>query len=219
MMTKSVIKALGDRLKGVNKSRAAEYCLSEQSEVPQGNPNFVKGNKLCSKANLTPEQHQKRMEALMRGWQTSARKRRGERVVTAETKKRTRIRKRIRLRETVAKEAREIQEIARQRAVSAMNRLAEIIDNPASKDSDAIAAIAVTLDRAYGKATQTNVNANLDANGQNKDISATELNQRIEKALKRVAELTGGKPEAPPSKDRPADLRKRNPDTGSSSVH
>lgn len=138
---------------------------------------------------------------------------------TYHQKKDERVRKRIRLKETVAKEAREIQDIARTRAVAAMNRLAKIIDDPASKDSDAIAAIAVTLDRAYGKASQTHINANIDANGKDSEISDQELKTRIEKAIKRVNELTGGTAKAPESKEQPTDIRERDRDTGGSTLH
>ncbi len=66
---------------------------------------------------------------------------------------------------------------------------------------------AVILDRAYGKASQTSITANV-GNGKASDISAEELDKRVERALKRVEDLTNRTPKAGTSKNRPAHLRK-----------
>jgi uncharacterized membrane protein YccC len=126
---------------------------------------------------------------------------------------------RNKVRLTVAKEAREIQEMARKSAAQAMDVAREILANPLERASDRLAAGNFITERAYGKATQTNVNAQVDANGDTKAVSAKELDQRIEKAIRGVEELTGrtGKPD--PSSQRPVNVRKRYRHTSGSTVH
>lgn len=180
---------------------------------------FTKGNKLASKENLSPDAHARRMAGLFKTWETQERQHRGEKVVTRKVKDERQKRKRLKLHATVAKEFREIQEIARTHATAAMRRLAEIIESPVSQDTSAIAAAAVILDRAYGKATQTSINASIDASGKTTDVTAKELDTRIEKALHRVEAITGRAPKAAESEEQPPDVRKRDRDTGGSSVH
>ena len=115
---------------------------------------------------------------------------------------------RIKLRTTVAREAREIQDLARMHADQAMRRMAEIINNPHSQENLVIAAAEVIFNRAYGKPNQTNTNLNVDANGKPAEVSGTELNQRIAQALKRVEDITGRAGEAAKGKKQPANLRK-----------
>ena len=119
---------------------------------------------------------------------------------------------RVRLRETVAKEARDIQDMARRHATAAMERMAHIVNNPASPENAQIAAAAVILDRAYGRPNQTNTNLNVDANGKSTEVSTTELDRRIAEALRAVEALTGRARQAPKSKEQPADLRERDRD-------
>ncbi len=123
-------------------------------------------------------------------------------------------RKRLRLKETIAKEAREIQDLARKNADAAMRRVAEIAKT-STNEAAALAAAALLFDRAYGKANQTNINANLDANGKATDVSQKELDTRIEKALDRIDSLTRGAPKAPAREEPLIDLRKldRDPDS------
>ena len=128
------------------------------------------------------------------------------------------VRKRVRLRTTIAKEAREIQEIARTHATAVMDKLAEIVGN-SHNESAVIAAGQVLLDRAYGKSAQTNINANVDTHGKNTDVSQGELDKRIEQTLKRVEAITGGAPKAPKSEERPSDVRQLDRDPDSSSLH
>jgi hypothetical protein len=167
------------------------------------------GNDLAKKENMTPQAHKKRMEGMFKAWRNRTRAAQGEKFLKRADIRMQKARKRIRLKETVAKEAREIQDTARKRAQAAMDRLQEIIDSDTSKDSDAIAAAQVVLDRAYGKASQTHINANVGENGKNAEITGAELNQRIEKALGRVNQLTGGEPKEVKSPLKPGDLRKR----------
>lgn len=128
---------------------------------------------------------------------------------------------RVRLRETVAREAREIQDFARKHATAAMERMAYIVNNPASPENAQIAAAAVILDRAYGRPTQTNTNLNIDANGKPTEVSTSELDRRIDEALRAVEALTGRARKAAKGKEQPADLRERNrnPDGSEPQLH
>jgi hypothetical protein len=128
---------------------------------------------------------------------------------------------RVRLRETVAKEARDIQDMARRHATAAMERMAHIVNNPASPENAQIAAAAVILDRAYGRPNQTNTNLNVDANGKPTEVSTTELDRRIAEALRAVEALTGRARQAAKGKEQPADIRERdrNPDGSEPQLH
>jgi len=179
---------------------------------------FRAGNQEALQSNLTPEAHSLRMKALWRGWGTRIKKANGEITVTKNMKREEAKRKRIRLTITVAKEAREIQDTARQHAAAAMRRAAEIMEH-SYNEAAALAAATLILDRAYGKANQTNINTNIDANGKATDVSGKELDTRIEQALKRVEQLTGGKTKAPEGKEQPADIRQHDRDPSSSSLH
>ncbi len=139
---------------------------------------------------------------------------RGDKVVTETAKKR----KRARLREHVQAEHREIQSIARTHALSAMNKLAEIIEH-SDHAASVIAAAQVIFDRAYGKASQTNITANIDANGKPAEVTSNELDARIAETLKRVERLTGRAPEAEASQGGPADVCVSDRDPGNSSLH
>lgn len=121
--------------------------------------------------------------------------------------KRTRVR--MEAKRALALEAHELQQLARESAKLAMETLIEISGNKRAPEANRIAASAVILDRAYGKASQTSITANV-SNGKTKDLDSTELDTRINRALKRVEELTNRAPKAGPSQKRPADLRKYN---------
>lgn len=171
---------------------------------------FVPGNKLSAAENLTEHANTLKLKALARGWEVSRRKHNGEKVVTAREIERKIRRKRLKLKETVAKEAVEIQEIARTHAAAAMERLAAIVNDEHSQDSAAIQAISVILDRAYGKASQTNVNANVNLDGKPTELSAKQLDARVAATLKRVEAITGAKGPEAPDPTRPTDIRKLN---------
>lgn len=179
----------------------------------------VPGNQLAITENLTEEANRKRIEGFFRFLQTRARIRRGDKVMTIKAKKRRAANQRARLKETIALEARQVQELGRQSAQAVMNMLRDVVNNPGERASDRIAAGNALLDRAYGKANQTNTNVNVDANGKATDVSRKELTTRIEETLKRVEELTGGAPKAEPSQERPADIRERDGDPGGSTLH
>ena len=188
--------------------------LVNRQEGPPPGYEFPKGNRLAAVENLTPKAHSKRMAALFRGWATHERKYGGEKVVTFRQKRKIRKRKRLRLKQTVAKEVREIQEYARKNAFAAMEKATEIVAN-SDNETTVLSAVQIVLERAYGKASQTNINANVNGDGKTTEISAKELDARIAKALQRVEELSRGKKQAPAGKDRLVDLRKldRDPDS------
>lgn len=177
---------------------------------------FKAGNTHAATANLDEDANRRRMAGLFKTWDRNAheaalRKKHGKGYMKIKAK---RVRRpRIQLRTTIAKEAREIQELARTHASQAMKRMAEIINDPSSPDNIAVAAAEVIFNRAYGKPNQTNTNLNVDANGKSAEVSGPELNKRIEEALERVKAITERAAKAPAGKKQPAHLRKldRNP--------
>ncbi len=173
------------------------------------------GNRRAAKENLEPEAHDRRMRGLFKAWDYKFGTHRGEKRMTVRKLRR----KRTRLHITVAKEARDIQNIARTHATEAMQRLAEIVNDRGSMDSVAIAAAQVIFDRAYGKAANTNINANVNANEKPSEVTAKQLDERIVEAIKRVEELTGGAPKAVKGKKRPPDVRKPDRDPNSPTQH
>jgi hypothetical protein len=179
---------------------------------------FRAGNQEALKQNLTEEAHAKRMRALFRGWKTRARLRAGEVFVPPNQTRKIEKRKRMRLHMTVAKEQREIQDLARKGAEHVMKRMIEIA-NTSFNETAAIAAASVVLERAYGKANQTNINATVDANGKATDVSGKELDSRIEQTLKRVEAITGRASKATAGKKQSVDIRKHDRDPDSSSLH
>jgi hypothetical protein len=192
----------------------------------------MKGTQFALATNLTPEANERRAAGLIKTWKILAEKAaNGEAVIAAYhpytqrkfkyMKRRAPRHPRIRLRQTVAREAREIQDLARTHADQAMKRMAEIINDPHSPDNIAVAAAEVIFNRAYGKPNQTNTNLNVDANGKPTEVSGTELDKRIAEALKRVEAIAGRAPKAAEGKKQPADLRKldRNPHGSNEPVH
>ena len=180
---------------------------------------FVKGNQLAKAENLGPDAHARRMRGLFKTWNNHVRKRKGEKIVTAKKRKQYETNRREKARRIYAAELREIQEIAKTHAPTAMKVLGELLTKPGTMDSVKIAAAAVIFDRAYGKASQTNINANIDANAKPSEASDKELDTRIDEAIKRVEALTGGKAKAPASKKRPPDLRKLHRNPGSTAIN
>lgn len=176
------------------------------------------GHQLSTAENMPPEAHARRMAGLYKAWQERAKQYHEKRTMTKSRLHTKEKRVRIKLRETVAKEQREIQELARKNADAVMKRMAEIAQT-SFNETAAIAAAQIILDRAYGKANQTNINASVDANGKETDISQKELDTRINQALKRVEAITGRTPEAPKGEERPVDLREHDRDPDSSSLH
>ena len=124
------------------------------------------------------------------------------------TKAKTIKRNRVKLEEkkAVALEAHELQQMARENATLAMETLIEISKSKRSPETTRIAASAVILDRAYGKASQTSITARV-TDGKTSEIDGNELDTRIASTLKRVEALTRRTPKAPSSEERPSRLR------------
>jgi hypothetical protein len=181
------------------------------------------GNTHSKAENMSEEANARRIAGAIRGWASCYKKDKG---ITPMTKKEKRQNSkdvarghRGKIRLTVAKEAREIQDMARQSAAQAMEVARQIMVDPLERASDRMAAASFITERAYGKATQTNVNAQVDTNGTKKEIGPEELDRRIEKALRGVEELTGraSKPKAGPQ--RSVNVRKRYRNTSGTTVH
>jgi hypothetical protein len=109
-----------------------------------------------------------------------------------------------------ALEAREMVDLARQKARKAMQVYEDVIDAEAAADTAKIQAANAILDRAYGKATQTSVNTQVNADGKPTEIDDKELNRRIDEALKRVEAVARGEGQADHSEVGSPDLRKLN---------
>src|SRR5258708_3362959 len=174
---------------------------------------FSPGNELSKACNLSDASNYKRIKGLMRGWAATARKRRGERIMTAAAKKKVERRQRVRLIENIQTEARDIQNQARGMATEAMEVMANLMRH-SPKGSDRVAAASIILERAYAKATQTNVNAKLNADGKPTEVTSKELDTRITEAVQRVESITGGAPEAEGGEGEAAHLRIDDSDTG-----
>lgn len=112
--------------------------------------------------------------------------------------------------ERLALEHKELTEICRMEARPAIEALRDIINSETAADSAKIQAIGILMDRAYGKATQTNVNAQVNADGKPTEIDDRELNNRIEAAIKRIEAVTARAPTEVGGEEQPTDLRKLN---------
>jgi len=111
---------------------------------------------------------------------------------------------------TIAMEARELQDLARQLATKAMKALVDILDNEDSSDTAKMQAIQMILDRGFGKPAATVYSISQDAGTKLSDLDGKSLDQRIEDAIARTERLTAGASEAPSGENRPANLRKYN---------
>jgi hypothetical protein len=194
------------------------FSLCDNHNGPLHSP-FAVGNKLSCKENMTPEANARRLAGLARAWTVKARKKRGERIISYYGKRKIKMRHRIRLRENMIKEAREIQELAKGYTSDVMKKVYELAMDQHTKGSDLIAAAQFLHDRAYGKATQTSISAKVDTHGKSADIGAKELDARVKQTLARVERITGGTAEKGAGEERPADVRVSDRDPGGSSVH
>lgn len=107
-------------------------------------------------------------------------------------------------------EARELMERARQLADKAMQVYEDIMDSDTAADTAKIAAANAVIDRGFGKATQTNVTAQVNADGKPSEIDDRELAARIEDAVERVRRVTTRAEQEAAGAERPADIRKFN---------
>jgi hypothetical protein len=108
----------------------------------------------------------------------------------------------------IVKEAREIQEMARRYAPDAIKAMGDILKSKVASDLAKISAANSMLDRGYGKATQTNINATVNTDGKPSEVDEQELSRRIAETLARVEGLTKRKREKIKSQEQPAHLRK-----------
>lgn len=115
-------------------------------------------------------------------------------------------RAKLKLKRAIALEAHELQQIARESASLAMSTLKEIAANKRAPEPSRIAASAVILDRAYGKASQTSITASVTS-GKETDIDGAELDKRIDATLKRVEALTNRAPKKRARPNRPVNVR------------
>src|ERR1700722_14803043 len=100
---------------------------------------FAAGNTYAKAENLSADANARRFAGLRKTW-----KQHTERDAMGKKPKQPSAKihraPRIRLRVTVAREAREIQDMARTHATQAMKRMAEIVNDPSSPDNIAVAA-------------------------------------------------------------------------------
>lgn len=128
----------------------------------------------------------------------------------AKVEKKMEKRKRTEEGESIVKEAKEIQEIARRMVPDALDALGKIVKSEVSSDMAKIAAYHALADRGYGRPTQTNINANIDADAKPNVVDGNELDKRITETLQRIESITSRERETLDSQERPADLRKLN---------
>jgi hypothetical protein len=192
-----------------------------------GNPSFLdktrpfffkNGNTYSRTENMTAEAAKRRLKARFKSWRVRALQAQGVKVVTVKDKKMKEQRKRVKLKYTEAKEHRDVQRVCRESAMEVTRRFLEIVQN-SDNESAVVAAGQALLDRGYGKASQTNINATVDANAKSADVSQKELDARIEAALERVEAIAGRETKAPARPQRPADVRLSDPDPDGSTVH
>lgn len=119
------------------------------------------------------------------------------------------IEKMKRARATLIKTTFDLQEEARKHAEDAVRTLSDIMNNPDATDSTKVNAATAILDRAYGKPTQTNLNTNVNSDGDATDLNSDELEQRINRTLERVERVAGRTREALAGEEGPPDIRKR----------
>ena len=110
----------------------------------------------------------------------------------------------------IAKDAREIQELARLHGAEAIKAYAKVLKSNVSSDLAKIAASNALLDRGYGKALQTSVNATVNTDGATKEIDGEELDRRVKETVERIERITKRKREKIKSPEQPVDLRKLN---------
>lgn len=178
---------------------------------------FKKGNELSKAENLSDEANEGRLRGLLKRWEVA--KEEGPRTHEEIKALQAHNRRQRKIYEKVALEAHEVQRKARMSANDAMDTLDEIVKDPSAQHSARIAAAQVILERAYGKASQVNINAQVNPDAKNSEVTDKQLDERIRQTLKRVEELTGGEAKPTDSKEQPADVRESDRDTGGSTVH
>jgi len=110
----------------------------------------------------------------------------------------------------LALEARDLQDLCRQFTLKATETLIQILDNPDASDGSKLKAIEMLWDRGYGKAAQTQVNINANADAKPSELDSASLDKRIAEALNKVEKITNRISKEGTSEERPSDLRKYN---------
>ncbi len=116
-------------------------------------------------------------------------------------------RKRAKLKEAAAKELADIQLEARKHTADILEKMVEIATSETAVENARIQAAHFVFDRAYGKAAQTNINANVNTNGKASELPGSALDKRAAALIKRIEELTGGGEAPAASEKRPGDVR------------
>jgi hypothetical protein len=165
-----------------------------------GNPDWAAGKEQV----FTKDQWDRKFDGLRKAWNVKAKLNAGKRVKTLKDKQKAKNEEWL----TVAKEAREIQNRAREYAWSSMEELAEIIKDPNTPKAVKVSAIALMHERAYGKPNQVNVNANVSNTGKPNELGTDELDTRIATTLKRVEQLTERASQEAASPPQSSDVRK-----------
>ena len=110
----------------------------------------------------------------------------------------------------LALEARDLQDLCRQFTLKATETLIQILDNPDASDGSKLKAIEMLWDRGFGKAAQTQVNINANADAKPSELDSASLDKRIAEALNKVEKITNRISKEGTSEERPSDLRKYN---------
>ena len=108
------------------------------------------------------------------------------------------------------KEARNIQDIAREYSEDAMKVLVTIMNDQDAAPAARMEAAERVISRGYGKPVATTVNTNLNTDVKPSTVDDTTLDLRITEALSRVERLTTREAKTTESENRPTDLRKYN---------
>jgi hypothetical protein len=133
-------------------------------------------------------------------------------LVARETRERKKMEEDVKAkrRAEIAKEAQNIQDLAREFSEQALQAIAEIMNSENETGNTKLAAAMALLDRAHGKPVASIVNTNLNAEVKPSEVNAADLDTRIAEALNRVEKFTGREAKAAEGKERPTDLRKYN---------
>jgi DNA uptake protein ComE-like DNA-binding protein len=105
--------------------------------------------------------------------------------------------------------SREIQERARQAALDAMDAMWAIVRSPIAADQAKISAANTIFERAHGKVTQTNINANVNETAA-KNINGKSLEQRSAETLQRIEGSEPREGEEVSGENGPTDIRELN---------
>lgn len=97
-----------------------------------------------------------------------------------------------RFRKKIKKEARDINEIAREYSEAAMRTLVEIMNNENEVGNVRITAANTILERGYGKPVTPTMNVNVNADAKPEQLNVADLDTEVARTLREVRKLTGG---------------------------